>query len=259
MCRLSAFPPGFKRLDAIDILLDFEKQNTDGTGFVFIRDGKFIVNKWVRSLSYLLKRGYPVLTNMPHNGWTLAHLRAASHGGNCKENTHPFIIDNKWAVIHNGIFNEYNIAKLGLGKHIKLEGETDSEVAAHLINISGPKKFAAEIDMSGVFLALNASGGLWAIKTSGDLEFIKLKNDKIVMASTFPIGTEDTIESLPGWYYFNSNGELVKHKKKEWEWSGGITIPSNHIYSYEESNKIKDSQIKDGRSIYRYNYVNNYD
>src|SRR5487761_2509057 len=153
---------------------------------------------------------------MPHNGWTIAHLRAASKGDVRKVNTHPFIA-GQWALCHNGTFDEYKIGKLALQDRVKFEGDTDSEVAANLINVAGPKRFAETVDMSGVFLALNIKGDLWAVKTSGDLEMLVLtKGERSLMASKFNSLVYDydkTTEAQIGWYHFDSDGRYIKHKK----------------------------------------------
>lgn len=222
MCRLSAFPPGFKKDEALEILKDFERSNTDGVGYTYIKDGKFNIRKWPTSLSKVVNRNKNFLVHMDGNqtSWTIVHLRAATHGHNSYENTHPFIVGG-WAICHNGVWSDHKIARLVLEKTNKFYGETDSEVAANLINLIGPKKFAEEIDFGGVYLALNADGSLWAVKTSGQLAISQMENGKNILASDFPAGY-NTIEALNGWYNFDNNGAYVKHKNKE-NWSNGFT------------------------------------
>lgn len=213
MCRLAAFPPGFARDQAIEILKNFENNNVDGTGATWVEDGKFVVEKYPKSLTKVLRRHRHFLDHMPHNGWTVAHLRAASHGNISIQNTHPFVANN-FVVAHNGVFSEYKIAKLALESKVKFFGETDSEAAAHLIASSGPKKFAETIDFSGVFLALNIHGDLWAIKTSGQLEIIPLKQERTLLASVFdPEKYEKAVEANVGWYHFDKDGKYIKSRK----------------------------------------------
>ena len=212
MCRLAAFPPNFPRNEAIEILKNFENNNTDGTGAAWIKDGKFVIEKYPRSLSKVLRK-HRFLGHMPHVGWTIAHLRAASRGDSSLVNTHPFVA-GKWVVCHNGTFDEFKIVKLALGNRIKFDGETDSEAAAHLISGAGPKRFSETIDWAGVFLALNIHGDLWAIKTSGDLEIQALPKNKVVLCSKFDFseyGNAD--EAQIGWYHLDKDGRYIKHKK----------------------------------------------
>lgn len=213
MCRLAAFPPGFSREAALEILKNFENNNVDGTGAAWVNHGKFVVEKYPKSLTKVLRRHKGFLDHMPHNGWTIAHLRAASHGKISVPNTHPFIAGN-FVVCHNGVFSEYKVVKLALGNRTKFLGETDSEAATHLISTVGPKRFAENIDFSGVFLALNIRGDLWAIKTSGQLEIEPLKGERTLLASTFdPTVYEKPVTGNIGWYHFDRNGQYIKHRK----------------------------------------------
>lgn len=212
MCRIAAFPPNFPRRDAIEILRNFENNNTDGTGAAWIEGKNFLVEKYPKALSKVLRK-HRFLRHMPHNGWTIAHLRAASVSDVRKVNTHPFVA-GPWAVCHNGTFSEHKVVKLALGNKMKFEGETDSEVAAYLINTAGPKKFAEIVDMSGVFLALNINGDLWALKTSGDLELEQLNGERTLMCSRFDWNVyEKPVDAQIGWYHFDREGRYIKHKK----------------------------------------------
>lgn len=215
MCRLAAFPPNFPREDAIEILRNFENNNVDGTGAAWVEDGHFVVEKYPKSLTKVLRRHKTFLDHMPYNGWTIAHLRAASCGEISTVNTHPFVTQNgKWVICHNGGFSEHKIVRLALGKTIKFEGETDSEVAAELLASAGPKAFAENVDFSGVFLSLNIRGDLWAIKTSGQLELQALKRDRVLLASALnPQSFENAVQAQVGWYHFNREGEYIKHCK----------------------------------------------
>jgi len=213
MCRLAAFPPNFARADAIEILKNFENNNVDGTGAAWIEDGKFVVEKYPKPLSKVLHRHRSFLDHMPHNGWTIAHLRAASHGNISGVNTHPFVANN-FVVCHNGVFSEHKIVRLALGNRVKFQGETDSEAAAQLISTVGPKKFSENVDFSGVFLALNLKGDLWVIKTSGQLEIEALKHNRSLLASQFdPTVYEKSVEANVGWYHFDKDGRYIKHCK----------------------------------------------
>jgi predicted glutamine amidotransferase len=236
MCRLAAFPPHFSREKAIDILLQFEGCNTDGVGSAYLSNGKFIVDKHPTSLTDLLSAGHPFLGHMPYNaGWTIAHLRAASHGENAHRNTHPFIVgagnreagEGEWCIAHNGIWSDYSVVKLALSKFVKFSGETDSEVAAELINLVGPKAFSEEVTFGGVYLSLNKNGDLWAVKTSGDLECFHRTDKTILLASDLD-GRKyrRAYEHERGWYRYNKHGKYVAHAIKE------TSAYSSHLPEY---------------------------
>ena len=232
MCRLAAFPPNTSRTEAIEILLEMQGCNLDGVGSVYVnKGGEFVVDKYPCSLSSLLrkqskelKKGEGFLSHMPHDGWTVAHLRAASHGGNTFENTHPFITaDGNYAVVHNGIWSDYRIAKLCLEKSIEFKGQTDSEVAANLISLVGPERFSAAIDFGGVYLALQKDGQLWVIKTSGQLELVDREVEGTLLASEFDRGIyfKQRQEVFEGCYHFAANGTFIGAKKKASRWGRG--------------------------------------
>ena len=226
MCRIAAFPPGFPRREALEILANFENRNLDGTGSAYIRDGKFVVDKWAKPFSSVARR-YHFLRHMPYDGWTIAHLRAASHGNNSKKNTHPFVVGS-WAFIHNGIWSEHKLVRLALSKQVTMDGETDSEVAAHLWSIIGPKKFAESVDYGGVFMGLHHNGDLWVAKTSGDLEIKALSDERVLLASEFDHSKyTDCVDAFQGWYHFGKDGKYIKHKENKSSWSDTYTSGVN--------------------------------
>ena len=215
-----ARPENFDMGDTLDILLDMERNNIDGFGFVYLRDGEFVVRKWPRALHKVLKRDKRCLDELKNvKGWTLFHMRAASHGCNCDENTHPFITPSgNYSIIHNGIFSDYGLAKLCMPQ-IQFHGDTDSEVAAAIIDVAGVKAFSDEIDMSGVFMCLHKTGTLYVIKTSGDCCATQLENKTCLVSSQLAYGSYPQRELLTGYYVFNKDCRYVKHHEKKDKWT----------------------------------------
>ena len=76
--------------------------NCSGSGFMFAENG---VMKVVKGL-FSFKEFYKHLTDVGQARHAMAiHFRAATHGPVNAENCHPFsMLDNKFAMIHNGIF-----------------------------------------------------------------------------------------------------------------------------------------------------------
>lgn len=65
----------------------------------------------------------------------IAHTRWATHGAPTYENTHPHLSnDSTWAVVHNGIIENYGTIKKDLiSKGYNFKSETDTEVIANLL------------------------------------------------------------------------------------------------------------------------------
>ncbi|MEF8873472.1 MAG: glutamine--fructose-6-phosphate transaminase (isomerizing) [Candidatus Thermoplasmatota archaeon] len=100
---------------------------------------------------------------VPENDAGIGHTRWATHGKPSDKNAHPFLgCDEKFAVVHNGIIDNFNSIKDELvEKGHEFTSETDSEVIVHLIeeNYEGDlleafKKSISSIDGSYAVVAL---------------------------------------------------------------------------------------------------------
>ena len=131
MCGIIGYA-GFR--DARTILLESLKRldyrGYDSAGVAII-DKKLKIYKEVGEIANVEKK-IPLLKGTIGVG----HTRWATHGGVTKENAHPHMsCDNKIAIVHNGIIENFSVLKEELKKkgHI-FRSQTDSEVIVHLID-----------------------------------------------------------------------------------------------------------------------------
>ncbi|MEN3044255.1 MAG: glutamine--fructose-6-phosphate transaminase (isomerizing) [Candidatus Hydrothermales bacterium] len=132
MCGIVGYV-GNKDINSV-ILVGLEKleyRGYDSAGFASVLEGKLFVRKKVGRINELSKllNGVPIPSKIG-----IGHTRWATHGKPTEENAHPHVDCKKiFAVVHNGIIENFRDLKRKLEKKHKFFSNTDTEVIPHLL------------------------------------------------------------------------------------------------------------------------------
>ncbi len=224
MCRLLFLPPNIERKEALNILIRMYgyHEHEHGTGESYIdKNGKFVINKYGARLEAVIKKKKVFLDHLPHNGWTICHLRKISVGHQCRENAQPFLsLDGSIALMHNGTISGTNLLSIYLQTCLGYEGTSDSRAITEVVSRIGAKNLVDELNWGGVLGVLNADGTLEVAKISGQLAAHVLPNGAFLMASEFNDEKYKNTELNNGYFKFNKTGQLINHQPKDFHWGG---------------------------------------
>lgn len=98
MCIAIHSPQGFVLTE--ETIDESWARNSDGAGFMYAEDNKLVVVKGLMTLN-AFKLAYE-----PHKERNIVlHFRIKTHGNKDEENTHPFLVDERLGMVHNGILS----------------------------------------------------------------------------------------------------------------------------------------------------------
>lgn len=136
MCGIAGYigKENIKR-ELIELIKEVEYRGYDSAGIAYINNGEIEIKKSAGPVNNLKE----ILGEDIKNSCGIAHTRWATHGKANSINAHPHISeDRKWAIVHNGIIENYLTLKKELvdNHNIKFISKTDTETVAHLLQIS---------------------------------------------------------------------------------------------------------------------------
>ena len=135
MCGIVGYVGNKQRVKfLIETLSKLEYRGYDSAGFASLEKGKIKTIKKSGNIQNLI--GEIKDDEMFETG--IAHTRWATHGVANEINAHPHVSNGgEWAVVHNGIIENYNELKIKYG--LRLKSETDTAVVSELLEIKNTK------------------------------------------------------------------------------------------------------------------------
>lgn len=198
-----------------------EYRGYDSSGIAVKSGEKFKVTKAKGEIANLEK----IIEPLEGANIGIAHTRWATHGVPCEVNAHPHLsMDNEWAIVHNGIIENYGALKNKLTKRgYEFVSETDTEIVATLIEYYR-KKHNVTNNLNAIIRACSKLEGSYALavlnKNRNKIYFAKnkcplycaVKGEEFMLASD-PIcfvGFADEYYSLENKEYgYYGDGTLV--------------------------------------------------
>ena len=124
--------------DVSDILMEglfrLEYRGYDSAGIAVLSDNDDVPIQRIRCLGKVAKLAELLKSTPCRSHIGIAHTRWATHGAPDKANAHPHISDNRIAIVHNGIIENYEVLKEAQkSEGFEFNSETDTEVIAHQI------------------------------------------------------------------------------------------------------------------------------
>lgn len=211
----------------IENLKLLEYRGYDSAGIATIKNNKLSITKQVGNISNLEN-----MIKDSENSIGIAHTRWATHGKATTNNAHPHSSnDLSWAIVHNGIIENYNILKNELLiKGYTFLSLTDTEVIANLMQDNNLANLIETIIktcdfLNGSFalaiLNKNKADTLYLAKRKSPLYLAKSDNE--ILVASDPICFIDKVNqyytfeddefceaSLKDIIFYNKNGEIIK-------------------------------------------------
>ena len=227
----------------IDGLLALEYRGYDSAGIATLENNEIKIMKDKGRVKNILDLdGYDKLEGT----YGIAHTRWATHGKPSKENSHPhFDNSNTFAVVHNGIIENYNELRAFLGENgYTFYSQTDTEVIPNLIHyyftkLNDSSKENTEKILEAVASAIKDLKGSYAIEVISPL----MPNTIIVARKDSPlvIGTksdENYIASdIPALLTYTKDFYLLDDNELAVITKDSISFYNTNLENYEKEIK----------------------
>lgn len=141
--------------------LEYRGYDSAGFACISLKNQKIAYNKAQGELSNLIEK-QKLNTIDGYSG--IGHTRWATHGIASEFNAHPHIdCDQKVAVVHNGIIENYSELSLKLSKTHQIKTTTDTELIAHILEDISKDNLKNSLDFKSIALkVINQLEGAYA-------------------------------------------------------------------------------------------------
>jgi glucosamine--fructose-6-phosphate aminotransferase (isomerizing) len=141
MCGIVGYN-GFRNAqeEAMRGLEKLEYRGYDSAGIITLKENEFSLFKEAGKLENLKN-----VLEKREEQIGIGHTRWATHGKATKNNAHPHVSnDGRFALVHNGIIENYLELKLKYLPHLVLNSETDTEIIVQLLQRNAEKEATVE-------------------------------------------------------------------------------------------------------------------
>lgn len=155
MCGIIGYVgPKLVEQEVFNGLKKLEYRGYDSAGMLTVNKNGFFITKSLGKVDYLGDK----ISHYENSVCGIGHTRWATHGKVSLQNAHPQCSNNNvWAIVHNGVVENYEQLKHDFLEEYTFYGETDTEIIANLLEFNQNlalknNRYLSEEDYINIFI-----------------------------------------------------------------------------------------------------------